>query len=208
MKTSIFFTLGAVLFILCARQIAVADLVDPDIAPPVNGLKKSELSDTFSDQRGNHQHGAIDIMRAADTPVHAVSDGFIRKLFLSRAGGITIYEVDHSRRYSYYYAHLQRYAPGLREGAYVARNDVIGYVGTSGDASPFDPQLHFEIHLLDPKRWWQGVAIDPYPVLLDAIDCTMPLYPVEPRITDGVIGSFATGSLRRSCADAEYHFHP
>jgi murein DD-endopeptidase MepM/ murein hydrolase activator NlpD len=63
---------------------------------------------------------------------------------------------------------------GLREGSHVSKGDVIGYVGSSGDASPFAPHLHFEIHLLDPKLWWQGIAIDPYPVLVEAIECTLP----------------------------------
>ena len=75
--------------------------------------------------------------------------------------------------YCYYYAHLEHYAQGLREGSYVSKGDVIGYVGSSGDASPFAPHLHFEVHLLDPKRWWQGIAIDPYPVLIEAIECTL-----------------------------------
>jgi murein DD-endopeptidase MepM/ murein hydrolase activator NlpD len=111
-------------------------------------------------------------MRPEGTPV--VSDGIIRKLFLSKAGGDTIYEFDDAGMYCYYYAHLEHYAQGLREGSYVSKGDVIGYVGSSGDASPFAPQLHFEIHLLDPKRWWQGIAIDPYPVLVEAIECTLP----------------------------------
>jgi murein DD-endopeptidase MepM/ murein hydrolase activator NlpD len=76
--------------------------------------------------------------------------------------------------YCYYYAHLEHYAQGLREGSYVSKGDEIGYVGSSGDASSFAPQLHFEIHLLDPKRWWQGIAIDPYPVLVEAIERTLP----------------------------------
>ncbi len=146
----------------------------PDISPPVGGLRLSDLSDTFDQMRGGHRHGAIDIMRPENTPVHAVSDGVIRKLFLSKAGGNTIYEFDDTGAYCYYYAHLEHYAYGLREGSYVSKGDVIGYVGSSGDASPFAPHLHFEIHLLDPNRWWQGIAIDPYPVLLEAIECTRP----------------------------------
>jgi peptidoglycan LD-endopeptidase LytH len=113
-------------------------------------------------------------MRPEDTPVHAVVDGVIRKLFLSKAGGITIYEFDDSNVYSYYYAHLEHYASWLREGVYVSKGDVIGYVGSSGDAELLAPQLHFEIHLADPKHWWKGIAIDPYPILVEAVECTLP----------------------------------
>jgi murein DD-endopeptidase MepM/ murein hydrolase activator NlpD len=174
-KTRIVFIVATLLFTPCRTfQIAAGFVVAPDIAPPIGGLRLSDLSDTFDQMRGDHRHGAIDIMRPESTPVHAVSDGIIRKLFLSKAGGNTIYEFDDAGMYCYYYAHLEHYAQGLREGSYVSKGDVIGYVGSSGDASPFAPQLHFEIHLLDPKRWWQGIAIDPYPVLVEAIECTLP----------------------------------
>ncbi len=175
MKTRIVFIVATLLFTPWHTfQIAAGFVVAPDIAPPIVGLRRSDLSDTFDQMRGGHRHGAIDIMRPESTPVHAVSDGIIRKLFLSKAGGNTIYEFDDAGMYCYYYAHLEHYAQGLREGSYVSKGDVIGYVGSSGDASPFAPQLHFEIHLLDPKRWWQGIAIDPYPVLVEAIECTLP----------------------------------
>ncbi|HEV3109979.1 MAG TPA: M23 family metallopeptidase [Candidatus Binataceae bacterium] len=176
MKVRIVFIVATLMFTLCGTfQIAaVGFLLVPDIAPPITGLRLSDLSDTFDQMRGRHRHGAIDIMRPEDTPVHAVSDGVIRKLFLSKAGGNTIYEFDDAGLYCYYYAHLDHYAQGLREGSHVSKGDVIGYVGSSGDASPFAPQLHFEIHLLDPKRWWQGIAIDPYPVLVEAIECSLP----------------------------------
>jgi murein DD-endopeptidase MepM/ murein hydrolase activator NlpD len=98
-----------------------------------------------------------------NTPVHAVEDGWIAKLFESKAGGHTIYQFDPTGRFTYYYAHLERYADDLREGQRVAAGEVIGYVGTSGNAPPGTPHLHFAISELGPDRhWWQGQAIDPY----------------------------------------------
>src|SRR5204862_4412166 len=100
------------------------------------------------------------------TPIRAVEDGTIAKLFNSKAGGITIYQFDPDRAFCYYYAHLQRYAPGLHDGQQVSRGDIIGYVGTTGNAPPDTPHLHFAIFQLGAdKRWWQGRPIDPYLVL-------------------------------------------
>ena len=85
-------------------------------------------------------------MEPAGTPVRAVVDGTIQKLFLSKAGGNTIYEFDGPGTYCYYYAHLERYVDGLHEGMHVSRGEVIGYVGSTGDASPAAPHLHFAIY--------------------------------------------------------------
>ena len=134
---------------------------------PVQGVTRDDLRDTFRERRGSdRQHEAIDILAARDTPVLAVEDGTIAKLFLSKPGGITIYQYDPSETYVYYYAHLARYADGLIERGRVERGQVIGYVGTSGNAPPNTPHLHFAIFkLTSQKHWWQGTPIDPYPVL-------------------------------------------
>lgn len=133
---------------------------------PVAGIAASALYDTFEDARGdNRAHEALDIMAAAGTPVLAVADGRIEKLFDSDNGGLTIYQFEPTGTYVYYYAHLQRYAPGLKEGQPLQRGQVIGYVGSSGNADPTAPHLHFAISVLGPeKRWWQGTAINPYPL--------------------------------------------
>ena len=92
-----------------------------------------------------------------------MEDGIIKKLFLSKPGGITIYQFDPTETYAYYYAHLDRYADGLAEGAMVKRGQLIGYVGMTGNAAT--PHLHFAIFRLGPeKRWWKGEALDPYPI--------------------------------------------
>jgi murein DD-endopeptidase MepM/ murein hydrolase activator NlpD len=97
--------------------------------------------------------------------VHAIDDGCVARLFESQAGGITLYQFDPTRTYTYYYAHLERYADEIDEGDAVTRGQVIGYVGTSGNAPPDTPHLHLAIFILGPeKRWWQGTPIDPYDV--------------------------------------------
>ena len=109
-------------------------------------------------------------MRPRGTPIRSVTDGIIRKVFISRQGGLTIYEFDRESAYCFYYAHLDHYADKIHEGMPVARGDVIGYVGTTGDALPDAPQLHFAIFKLGPdKSWWKGEAIDPYPILMRAV---------------------------------------
>jgi murein DD-endopeptidase MepM/ murein hydrolase activator NlpD len=134
---------------------------------PVQGKSAADLADTFTDARSQGRlHDAIDIMAAAGTPVLAVADGTVEKLFYSERGGITIYQFEPTGKYAYYYAHLQRYADGLAEKQAIRRGQVIGYVGSTGNASPDAPHLHFAIFLLGPeKRWWEGTAINPYPVL-------------------------------------------
>jgi murein DD-endopeptidase MepM/ murein hydrolase activator NlpD len=150
-----------------AHEDAVGSLRDRDLAMPVDGVDAAELRDTFFDARGsNRAHEAIDIMAARGTPVLAADDGVIQKLFTSEAGGLTIYQFDRSATYTYYYAHLDAYAEGLREGQPVRRGDVIGYVGSTGNASPHAPHLHFAIFRLTPERqWWKGEPVNPYPVL-------------------------------------------
>lgn len=134
---------------------------------PVQGITIEQLQDTFTDARSaGRQHDAIDIMAPAGTPVLAVADGHVEKLFASDRGGLTVYQFEPGGRLAYYYAHLQRYADGLAEGQAVRRGQVIGYVGSTGNASPEAPHLHFAVFELGPeRRWWEGTAINPYPLL-------------------------------------------
>lgn len=134
---------------------------------PVDGVTRDQLVPSFHDARsGSREHEALDILAPRNTPVLAVEDGTIARLFLSKAGGITIYQFDPSQQYCYYYAHLERYADGLKEGSSVRRGQVLGYVGTTGNAPKDTPHLHFAIFRLTPeKRWWEGTPIDPYGVL-------------------------------------------
>jgi len=137
---------------------------------PVQGARAAELSDTFTDARSEgRSHDAIDIMAARGTPVLAVADGHVEKLFTSERGGLTVYQFEPTGRYAYYYAHLDRYVGGLAEKQTIRRGQVIGYVGSTGNASPDAPHLHFAIFQLGPeRRWWEGTAINPYPLLTAA----------------------------------------
>lgn len=138
-----------------------------DLLIPVQGVRSDQLLDTFGDARSEGRvHDAIDISAAAGTPVLAATDGQILKLFQSERGGTTIYQLSPDRKLVFYYAHLQRYADGLVEGAYIKRGDVIAYVGDTGNAGVGNYHLHFSIAIVaDPKRYWDGTNINPYPLL-------------------------------------------
>lgn len=134
---------------------------------PVLGVQPTELIDTFYQTRGSTRiHEALDIMAPRGREVVAVADGKLVKLFNSKQGGLTVYQFDPSERFAYYYAHLDRYAAGLVEGKLLRRGELIGYVGSTGNANPDAPHLHFAIFELGPeKRWWEGRPINPYPLL-------------------------------------------
>ena len=137
---------------------------------PVQGIAAGQLSDTYTDARGEgRSHEAIDIMAPTGTPVLAVADGAVEKLFDSKQGGLTLYQFEPSGKFAYYYAHFDRYADGVVEGKALRQGDVIGFVGSTGNADAAAPHLHFAVFVLGPERkWWQGTAINPYPLLAGA----------------------------------------
>jgi murein DD-endopeptidase MepM/ murein hydrolase activator NlpD len=134
---------------------------------PVANMKATDILDTFHQARGGkREHEATDILAPRGTPVLAVDDGTIVKLFWSQPGGRTVYQFDPSEHYCYYYAHLDGYEAHVTEGMHVRRGQVIGYVGTTGNAPPGTPHLHFGItEVGKDKKWWGGTPIDPYPLL-------------------------------------------
>lgn len=134
---------------------------------PVAGVQRNQLLDTSADSRSEGRvHDAIDIPAAQGTPVVAAADGQIIKLFQSESGGTTIYQLSTDKKLIFYYAHLERYADGLSEGKFVRQGEVIGYVGDTGNAGPGNYHLHFSIAVVsDPKRYWEGTNINPYPLL-------------------------------------------
>ena len=143
------------------------ELRERSLLIPVKGIAPAALRDNFNDARGGglRVHHALDIMAPRGTPVLAVEDGKVVRLHRGGAGGITVYQLDGSGRYGYYYAHLDQYADGLAEGKKVTRGDVLGFVGTTGNAPPNAPHLHFAIYEVeDAKRPWRGRPIDPYPL--------------------------------------------
>jgi murein DD-endopeptidase MepM/ murein hydrolase activator NlpD len=133
---------------------------------PVAGVARTAMRDMFNEVHGGHRHEAIDILAPRGTPVIAADDGVVKKLFTSVPGGLTVYEFDPDQRFCYYYAHLDRYAVGLHEGQQLRRGEILGYVGTTGNAPKDTPHLHFALIRLDPdRRWWKGTYVNPYPLL-------------------------------------------
>ena len=134
---------------------------------PVEGIKLAQLSDNFDQPRGKERHHeALDIMAPKGTKVIAAGDGKVVKLFNSKPGGLTVYQFDPTEKYAYYYAHLDRYADGIKEGSVLKRGDLVGYVGVTGNSAKDGPHLHFAVVELTPKKeWWKGTSINPYPMM-------------------------------------------
>lgn len=135
------------------------------LAMPIAGIDPNQLTDTYTDARAGHRHEALDIAAPQGTPVMAVAEGNVAKLFTSKEGGLTVYQFDNTQQYAFYYAHLDRYAPGLKEGMLLRKGDTLGYVGTTGNAPKNAPHLHFAVFKLGPeKQWWKGTSLDPLPM--------------------------------------------
>lgn len=156
------------------KQVSTAEADPVAVAPsglavPVAGVTPTQLIDTYTQSRGGgaRVHNAIDIMADHGTPVVAAAPGRLEKLFFSKGGGgITAYVRSADGRWQYYYAHLQDYAPGLKEGQEIRRGDPIGRVGVTGNSDPNGPHLHFAINRMsDGEKWWQGKPVNPYPLL-------------------------------------------
>lgn len=164
------YTLMAICTTMVACMLSAADdpiaaLKKKDLRLPVDGASIAAMKGQFGDERdgGARGHEAVDILAPRNTPVHAIEAGTIARLFLSKPGGITVYQFDPSGRFCYYYAHLERYAPGLAEKQHVERGALLGYVGTTGNAPENTPHLHFAIfEVTEPGRWWNGTALDPW----------------------------------------------
>lgn len=139
------------------------------LAMPIAGIPRAALRDSWGDPRDNglRAHHGTDIPAPQMTPVLAAAPGTVEKLFQSNAGGTTIYVRSPARDWTYYYAHLAGYAPGLHEGQAVGTGDTIGYVGDTGDAGPGNYHLHFGLSRTTPdQHWYQGTDVDPYPYLV------------------------------------------
>jgi murein DD-endopeptidase MepM/ murein hydrolase activator NlpD len=131
---------------------------------PVAGREPARLRDDYDARRGGTLHAALDILAPRGTPVLAADAGRIVRLRTSAAGGTTIYQLDSSQRFVYYYAHLERYRDGLSEGMEVRQGDVIGFVGTSGNAPPGIPHLHFQLmRYRGDGRYTGGEPLNPFP---------------------------------------------
>lgn len=136
---------------------------------PVANAKLARIPDSFEDARdGQRRHRAVDIMAPRGTAVLAADAGRVLKLRKGGAGGITIYTVDPKSRFIYYYAHLDRYRDGISEGESIEKGDTIGFVGTSGNAPPDTPHLHFQVTRMPPDgKWWAGIPVNPRPLFVE-----------------------------------------
>lgn len=146
-----------------AERVAAPETAGPrEIIVPIKGVNIASLIDTWGAPRdGGRRHEGIDIMVPAWTPVRAAATGIIVKLFSSSRGGVTLYQTDASGRLILYYAHLNGYVPGVREGMRVKQGQEIAYVGQTGNATT--PHLHFEVQRVSaPGQWWRGQAVNPY----------------------------------------------
>lgn len=142
------------------------DALARNLTIPVAGVRAEDLLDTFDDMRGTRRHEALDIPAPRGTPVLSATDGRLLRLYTSERGGLMVYTADASERFILMYAHLDSYAGGLSDGAPLRRGQVIGYVGTTGNAPPNLPHLHFAIaRSSDVKKWWEGMPVDPFPLL-------------------------------------------
>lgn len=150
----------------------IADLKARQLSIPLPGVLAATLTDTFGDGRSKGAHEALDIPAPMRTPVLAVEDGMVAKLFTSQRGGLTVYQFDPASRYAYYYAHLDGYAPGLVEGQTLRRCQLLGYVGVSGNSPAGAPHLHLAIFKLEAEpHWWRGAPVNPYDVLRGSRPC-------------------------------------
>lgn len=150
-------------------SVAPSDAPAGKLMVPVDGVKFSQLTDTYDAPRGTERHHeALDIMAPKGTKVFAVADGKVAKLFTSVPGGLTVYQFEPTEKYAYYYAHLDKYADGIKEGMLLKRGDLVGYVGVTGNSDPKAPHLHFAVVQLTPeKQWWKGTPVNPYPLMAD-----------------------------------------
>lgn len=143
-----------------------AALVARELMVPVDGVTPGRVANNYAASRGDRTHAALDIMASRGTPVVAADGGTVWRVRSNALGGLTIYVIDDEERFVYYYAHLDRYAEGLREGQRVARGDLLGYVGTTGNAPRNAPHLHFQVmRYRGNGRWWDGDPLNPHPYL-------------------------------------------
>lgn len=145
---------------------AEARLTARELMVPVDGVEPENVPDTFGASRAERLHGALDIMAPRGTPVLSADFGTVWKVRSNALGGRTVYVLDQTKEFVHYFAHLDRYAPGLAEGQVVRPGDVLGYVGTSGNASPNEPHLHYQVlRYRGNGRWWDGEPVNPHRAL-------------------------------------------
>ncbi|MBC7788309.1 MAG: M23 family metallopeptidase [Anaerolineae bacterium] len=147
-----------------ALELEIIHLRSRLLIVPVAGVHPAKIPDNYFAKRGSRVHNAIDIIAPRGTPILSADEGRVLKLRSNASGGITIYATDPSGRIVYYYAHLERYRAGLAEGALLGKGDTIGHVGTTGNAPPGVPHLHFQVTVMHTDgKYWTGTPVDPRP---------------------------------------------
>lgn len=168
-----FSSLGALL-VFASACVAGGPRTAPrpsSLVVPVAGVSARQLNDSYGAARdgGRRSHAGIDILARRGTPVVSADHGRVVRMSRNPTGGITLYAVDRSGRWVYYYAHLHRYQRGLKVGQRLRKGQRIGYVGTTGNAPRNLPHLHFEIMRMPRNgRYWEGQSINPYRALAGA----------------------------------------
>lgn len=147
----------------------LANLRTTGLLVPVRGALIAKIEDSFDAPRdGGRRHDAVDILAPRGTPILAASEGYVLRIGSNSLGGNVIWTSDPEQRFVHYYAHLDRYARGIRVGDKIIRGALLGYVGTTGNAPPNVPHLHFQVmRVTDSRRWWDGTPVNPYPFLID-----------------------------------------
>lgn len=169
---------------------AVRELRAHNLLIPIENANPEQWKDSYYQPRGERTHNAVDIMAPRDTPIYAVEDGTIDRMMWNAKGGNTIYQRDPSGRFLYYYAHLQRYQEGVKAGDFVRRGQLIGYVGTTGNAPPNAPHLHFSIEIVSGANKYSGVPLNPYEVF-----STVPFAPDRKMVLRSLAADRRSGTL-------------
>ncbi len=138
-----------------------------ELMVPVHGISPRQLRDTYNAPRsGGRAHRALDIMAKKGTRVLSADDGVVMRVGSNELGGKIIYIVDPDGRFVHYYAHLDKIVWPLREGQKVKRGELIGSVGTTGNAPKNAPHLHYQLlRLQRGTPYWNGPPVNPIPYL-------------------------------------------
>lgn len=147
-------------FMLRARMLwGLARMPAPSTLPvPVEGVLARRVADTFGAPRGTDRtHAGVDIFAPRGTPVVSATPGLVVSIRDGGLGGKQVWVLGPARE-RHYYAHLDDWMPGLEQGDVVAPGEVLGFVGTTGNAKGTPPHLHYGVY-------GSAGAYDPLPLM-------------------------------------------
>ena len=138
----------------------------PDVLwMPVQGIRVSQIADTWHAPRGNRLHEGQDVFAPRGTAVLAATDGIVYEVSDRFTGGRGVMLLGPGAVRTFY-THLESYAEGIREGMWIEARSIIGFVGDDGNAAGTPPHLHFGVYAFDPETC-RLKAYDPLPLLHD-----------------------------------------